>query len=112
MTFSVWLGTISCQHSNFIWSFEYNFRLIDIHSKLTIATDVAKGMFYLHNLPQPIIHRDLNSQNILLEENGRAVVADFGGKYFIQCQPYQFRALITAAKFWALIITAKFLTSF
>ena len=64
-----------------IWSFEYNFRLIDIHSKLTIATDVAKGMFYLHNLPQPIIHRDLNSQNILLEENGRAVVADFGGKY-------------------------------
>ena len=61
----------------------HNFRLIDIHSKLTIATDVAKGMSYLHNLPQPIIHRDLNSQNILLEENGRALVADFGGKYIL-----------------------------
>ena len=58
----------------------YIFRLIDIHSKLTIATDVAKGMNYLHNLPQPIIHRDLNSQNILMEENGRALVADFGGE--------------------------------
>lgn len=41
--------------------------------------DVAKGMAYLHNLPQPIIHRDLNSHNILLDENGHAVVADFGG---------------------------------
>ena len=54
-------------------------RLIDMHSKITIALDVAKGMKYLHNLSQPIIHRDLNSQNILLEENGRALVADFGG---------------------------------
>ncbi|KAH3801175.1 hypothetical protein DPMN_154822 [Dreissena polymorpha] len=54
-------------------------RLLDIHSKLIIATDVARGMKYLHTLPQPIIHRDLNSQNILLEENGRAIVADFGG---------------------------------
>jgi serine/threonine-protein kinase TNNI3K len=41
--------------------------------------DVAKGMNYLHNLTQPVIHRDLNSQNILLEENGHAIVADFGG---------------------------------
>uniref|UniRef100_K1QVI3 Serine/threonine-protein kinase TNNI3K n=1 Tax=Magallana gigas TaxID=29159 RepID=K1QVI3_MAGGI len=53
-------------------------RVIDLQSKLTVATDVAKGMAYLHNLPQPIIHRDLNSHNILLDENGHAVVADFG----------------------------------
>lgn len=51
-----------------------------MQSKLTIATDVTKGMAYLHNLPQPIIHRDLNSHNILLDENGHAVVADFGGQ--------------------------------
>ena len=54
-------------------------RLIDVHSKLTISLDVAKGMDYLHTLPQPIIHRDLNSHNILLDEHGRAIVADFGG---------------------------------
>uniref|UniRef100_A0A3Q3KKB7 Serine/threonine-protein kinase TNNI3K n=1 Tax=Mastacembelus armatus TaxID=205130 RepID=A0A3Q3KKB7_9TELE len=54
-------------------------RLIDLQSKLIIAIDVAKGMEYLHNLTQPIIHRDLNSHNILLYEDGHAVVADFGG---------------------------------
>ncbi|KAI5619026.1 serine/threonine-protein kinase TNNI3K, partial [Silurus asotus] len=53
-------------------------RLIDLQSKLIIAIDVARGMEYLHNLTQPIIHRDLNSHNILLYEDGHAVVADFG----------------------------------
>ncbi|KAI4590847.1 hypothetical protein MJG53_001896 [Ovis ammon polii x Ovis aries] len=53
-------------------------RILDLQSKLIIAVDVAKGMEYLHNLTQPIIHRDLNSHNILLYEDGHAVVADFG----------------------------------
>uniref|UniRef100_A0A8C4TUR6 Serine/threonine-protein kinase TNNI3K n=1 Tax=Falco tinnunculus TaxID=100819 RepID=A0A8C4TUR6_FALTI len=58
-------------------------RTLDLQSKLIIAVDVAKGMEYLHNLTQPIIHRDLNSHNILLYEDGHAVVADFGGKEFL-----------------------------
>ncbi|KAK3601000.1 hypothetical protein CHS0354_008110 [Potamilus streckersoni] len=59
-------------------------RLIDIQSKLVMAIDVAMGMDYLHNLPQPIIHRDLNSHNILLTETGHAVVADFGESRFLR----------------------------
>ncbi|KAK5931083.1 hypothetical protein CgunFtcFv8_027262 [Champsocephalus gunnari] len=59
-------------------------RLIDLQSKLIIAIDVAKGMEYLHNLTQPIIHRDLNSHNILLYEDGHAVVADFGESRFLK----------------------------
>ncbi|KAJ7993551.1 hypothetical protein DPEC_G00273580 [Dallia pectoralis] len=58
-------------------------RIIDLQSKLIIAIDVAKGMEYLHNLAQPIIHRDLNSHNILLYEDGHAVVADFGESRFL-----------------------------
>ena len=56
---------------------------MDIRHKLSIAVDVARGMNYLHSLPQPIIHRDLNSHNILLHEEGRAVVADFGESRFL-----------------------------
>lgn len=52
--------------------------------KLCIGVDVARGMRYLHELiREPVIHRDLNSHNILLHNNGRAVVADFGESRFM-----------------------------
>jgi serine/threonine protein kinase len=40
-------------------------------------------MRYLHEqIEKPVIHRDLNSHNVLLHGNGRAVVADFGESRF------------------------------
>ncbi|XP_059659646.1 receptor protein kinase TMK1-like [Cornus florida] len=47
--------------------------------RLIIALDVARGMEYLHNLAhQSFIHRDLKSSNILLSDDFRAKVSDFG----------------------------------
>ncbi|XVE79172.1 hypothetical protein DITRI_Ditri14bG0036600 [Diplodiscus trichospermus] len=47
--------------------------------RLSIALDVARGMEYLHNLArQTFIHRDLKSSNILLDDEFRAKVSDFG----------------------------------
>ncbi|GAA0154393.1 hypothetical protein Leryth_014763 [Lithospermum erythrorhizon] len=47
--------------------------------RLIIALDVARGMEYLHSLAhQSFIHRDLKSANILLSNDFRAKVADFG----------------------------------
>ncbi|KAH9627409.1 hypothetical protein KSS87_012059 [Heliosperma pusillum] len=47
--------------------------------RLSIALDVARGMEYLHTLAQQsFIHRDLKSSNILLDEEFRAKVSDFG----------------------------------
>ncbi|OWM69038.1 receptor protein kinase TMK1-like [Punica granatum] len=47
--------------------------------RFTIALDVAKGMEYLHSLAgQIFIHRDLKSSNILLGDDFRAKVSDFG----------------------------------
>ncbi|KDP36118.1 hypothetical protein JCGZ_08762 [Jatropha curcas] len=47
--------------------------------RLNIALDVARGMEYLHNLAhRSFIHRDLKSSNILLGDDFRAKVSDFG----------------------------------
>ncbi|ERM94944.1 hypothetical protein AMTRI_Chr07g80480 [Amborella trichopoda] len=52
---------------------------LDLAARLDIAIDVAHAVTYLHMYTdRPIIHRDIKSSNILLTENFRAKVADFG----------------------------------
>ena len=47
--------------------------------RVTIALDVARGVEYLHRLAQQsFIHRDLKPSNILLGDDMRAKIADFG----------------------------------
>ncbi|KAL3659105.1 hypothetical protein V7S43_015989 [Phytophthora oleae] len=48
------------------------------HEKVTIALHVAHALTYLHSLEPPVIHRDLKSRNILLNEMHEAKVTDFG----------------------------------
>ncbi|KAL2338423.1 hypothetical protein Fmac_012869 [Flemingia macrophylla] len=54
-------------------------KILDYNQRLEIAIDVAHGLTYLHLYAEKqIIHRDVKSSNILLTENMRAKVADFG----------------------------------
>ncbi|CAI9783345.1 unnamed protein product [Fraxinus pennsylvanica] len=47
--------------------------------RLNIALDVARGLEYLHTFAhQSFIHRDLKSSNILLGDDFRAKISDFG----------------------------------
>ena len=53
---------------------------------VSIASDVARALNYLHlNTPDPIIHRDISSANVLLEQFGdvyKAKVSDYGSANF------------------------------
>ncbi|KAL6582185.1 hypothetical protein OROMI_006199 [Orobanche minor] len=82
-------GTLS-QHL-FEWQ-EHGCQPLTWKQRVIIALDVASGVEYIHGLAQQsFIHRDLKPTNILLADDMRAKVADFGlvknapnGKYFIE----------------------------
>jgi len=44
--------------------------------RFKIALDLSRGLFYLHS--QGVLHRDLKSGNVLLDETHRAKISDFG----------------------------------
>ena len=51
---------------------------VTFRDTVSIMLDVAEGLKYLHQLPKPIVHRDLACKNILLTVTKRAKIADFG----------------------------------
>ncbi|XP_059278550.1 receptor-like kinase TMK3 [Lycium ferocissimum] len=62
----------------FHWK-NYKLEPLSWKKRLNIALDVARGLEYLHTLAhQSFIHRDLKSSNILLGDDFRAKVSDFG----------------------------------
>ncbi|KAH3742877.1 leucinerich repeat kinase [Pelomyxa schiedti] len=53
------------------------------HFRLLLALDIARGLSYLHTLHPPVVHRDLRSPNVFIQNVDpsalvRAKVADFG----------------------------------
>ncbi len=49
-----------------------------VQYKRRILYDVALGLRFLHERPDPIIHRDLTANNVLLTEDFRAKISDLG----------------------------------
>ncbi|KGN45571.1 probable LRR receptor-like serine/threonine-protein kinase At1g05700 [Cucumis sativus] len=56
-----------------------NTKALSWMERLQIAVDAAQGLEYLHNgCKPPIIHRDMKTSNILLNERMQAKISDFG----------------------------------
>ncbi|KAI9573268.1 kinase-like domain-containing protein [Boletus coccyginus] len=49
---------------------------LDVLHRLRLLLDIAEGLHYLHSFP--VIHGDLNSNNILLDADNTACLTDFG----------------------------------
>ncbi|KAF7026674.1 hypothetical protein CFC21_038771 [Triticum aestivum] len=54
-------------------------RLLSWPERMTITIGIAKGLCHLHNgCNKPIVHHNINSNNILLDQNFKAMIAGFG----------------------------------
>ena len=51
---------------------------VPIETKLSILCDIANGLAHLHNHRPSIVHRDLTANNVLLNLQLMAKIADFG----------------------------------
>lgn len=52
--------------------------ILDAELILPLLRDISQGMRFLHSSKPTVVHADLKSQNILVDKNFRAKVADFG----------------------------------
>ena len=51
---------------------------LEFRRRLKMAIDISKGMAYLHSATPTIVHRDLKSPNLLVDENFTVKICDFG----------------------------------
>ncbi|XP_078151190.1 wall-associated receptor kinase 3-like [Carex rostrata] len=68
---------------------------ISLETRLRIAHESAEALSYLHTLASPpIIHGDVKSANILLDQNYTAKLSDFGASILVPTDEAQFVTLV------------------
>lgn len=69
-------------------------RILDWHTRFSVALGTARGITYLHEECRDcIVHCDIKPENILLDENFNAKVSDFGLAKLINSKDHRYRTL-------------------
>ena len=63
---------------------EFNGDKHDLKLIVSIMKDLINAIYYLHNMKPVIIHRDIKPENILLDENYKAYLTDFGWSNYLE----------------------------
>ncbi|XP_042493723.1 proline-rich receptor-like protein kinase PERK8 [Macadamia integrifolia] len=72
-------------------SLKQRLRQLTLSERVKVAVGLAKALEYLHSCSPPIIHRDMNSSNILLSHHCQPQLSNFG-EAIVRDQPEQLSA--------------------
>ncbi|RDX74101.1 Wall-associated receptor kinase 3, partial [Mucuna pruriens] len=87
-------GTL-CEHLHFEGQACNNNNKLSWTTRLRIAAETAEALAYLHYaVSTPIIHRDVKTSNILLDDNLTAKVSDFGASKLVPLDQTQLTTLV------------------